>query len=294
MGLEKSYYMKRFLSLFVLFGLLLFLGCVSSPPANNSSSSNTIGVSTNTPSVIESYSPTIAAAGDHVEFCTTGTSQENEECFEEQFDDCSRAVGVFWKTMDGYPLMFESQGLDEETGKCLVHVDVHDDQSQFFGQYANCLVGKVPSESGELHYDVYSLGTETCTGSYVSAMQKDTTPTAVSEPTPVTSTPAEKSFSILANDNGVVGEKNFTVKKGDVVHLTIAIDTHSISFGGEWVRAPSGPKLADESKYVFTSGDLSPGSSKVVTFTAEKTFQYAVYWPGTNVLKGTGTFTVEE
>jgi hypothetical protein len=226
-------------------------------------------------------------------FCDAGSSEDNAECFEDAFESCQRSIGVFWETTDGSPLQFESQGLDVVTGECLVRVSVVDDASAFFGQSANCSIAQSPAggEHDAPYFDSYLIGPSTCVGTYVDAIVKD----AQSTPAPPAANPAPsvKEFSIVVNESGVVGTDTFNVKKGDVVTLTITVDVTDVSFNGEEVFGPAKKGLPQD-QYVFYAGHILPGKSQTVTFVAEKSFDFGVYWPGPSVLKGKGHFVVTE
>lgn len=239
--------------------------------------------------------------GDSIVLCDDEDLEENAECFEDALVSCQRVVGTFWSTSDGFPLAFESFGLTTE-GTCSVRVTVlSDDQSetQFAGTSANCLIEKSPAneEHSTAFFDSYLIGPSTCTGSYVDAIQTTSIATETplspdqmdSEPT----TSNVKEFSIMVSEKGVIGEKTFTVKKGDLVKLTITVDVKDVSFNGEQIIAPA-QKGLEASEYIFDSGHQKPGQVQTFEFVAEESFDFGVYWPGPTVLKGKGNFVVEE
>ena len=277
--------------LFVLALLTLFLGCVSpsaAPPVADTTPSPTGDVT-------ETSTTGIVAPGDPIIFCNAQTSEENEECFEEAFETCEKTLGVFWETSDGYSLVFETKGLDSTSGNCLVRVTAGDTESQFYGQSADCSIPKSPASDthDEPYFDSYEIGPDTCTGTYIDSIVKSSA-TAAPSPTPQPpATPALKEFSFSVDDDGVLGTSEFIVNKGDTVRLNIAVATSNVSFGGAWVRGPAGSKLANDSDYIFTTGNVSPGASKQVEFTANTSFEFGIYWPGSNVLKGKGKVTVQ-
>lgn len=279
----------------VLF-LLLFSGCVSSP-ADSGSNFLPAGQSS---LVAEVSSPATVSPGDPLTICVGEDEGANEECFEDAFRSCHRVTGTFWKTAAGDSLSFESQGVDSETQKCKVRITVlAEADSAFAGQSAVCFIAKTPSSeaAGESEYNVYEIGPSNCTGSLVEAIQhlplsSESTPLveAVS-PAPA---PAQKSFSFSVDDvSGPIGENEFHVMKGDKVTLRITTSTEHVSFGGAWTRAPAGPKLADETQYIFTTGTVAPGQTKDVEFIVSESFEFGVYWPGSDVLKGNGKIIVD-
>ena len=278
--------------------MVLVSGCLSPSSGENTLTSSPIVSSEVLPSgnnVDESVF--LETPGEDRVVCNQSSPYAIEECFEEAFATCQRVSGVFWKTSDGAPLLFESQGPSDDAGTfCVVRVSVFSDslsETAFAGQSARCLVPISPPSdplSSIMKFDVYSIGPETCTGSYVDAIQKTLSTSPFPSPT---STPNATPFSIVVNDSGVVGEKSFTVSKGTLVELTVMVSSSGASFGGETVRAPAGSKLANDSDYLFTTGHLSPGQSKTVTFVAEESFEFGGFWPGSNVLKGKGKFIVE-
>ncbi|MEK6970966.1 MAG: hypothetical protein AABW68_04765 [archaeon] len=279
-------------SSWVVGGLLfLFLaGCVSPPPLPSSNSGDVLLEDDVLPFVPD---PILPSPGSVVVFCDEDTSDENAECFEEAFESCARAVGVFWETSDGYSLQFESQGLDTLTGACLVRVSVADDSSQFFGQSAQCSIEQSPAGMGHESpfFDSYLIGPSTCTGAYVDSIVKDAPSTPPNPPVVAASTPNVKEFSIVVNEDGVVGTSTFDVMKGDLVTLMITVDTSDVSFNGEEVYGPAQKGLPVD-QYIFYAGHILPGQSKTVEFVAQESFDFGVYWPGSSVLKGKGQFVV--
>jgi len=89
-----------------------------------------------------------------------------------------------------------------------------------------------------------------------------------------------KSFNVDINYNSIVPE-NINVNKGDVVVITFTADEDSHPNG---VRILS-PMWKD-------SPSLKPGQSFTTEFTAETSFSYRMYWLAGNLLKSTGTITV--
>ncbi len=275
--------------------ILLFSGCAA--PTNT----------TTTPDPITTADPVIPDNQTNVQLdmgpgepqvtCLDEDMEENAECFEKALVTCQRAVGTFWSTSDGFPLAFESFGLTTD-GKCSVRVTVLSDdktETAFAGTSANCLIE--PSPANEEHstafFDSYLIGPSTCTGTYVDAINTSfaaETPAAEEAPASTSST---KEFSIMVSEKGVIGEKTFTVKKGDLVKLTITVDVKDVSFNGEQIIAPAQKGLKPE-EYIFDSDHVKPGQSKTFEFIAEKSFDFGVYWPGPSVLKGKGHFVVEE
>lgn len=275
---------------------LFLLGCVSSPstPAPAVPAPDTEFQEDVLPFVPD---PVLPAPGASVIFCDAGSNEENAECFEDAFVTCQRSIGVFWETTDGSPLQFESLGLDVITGECLVRVNVVDDASAFFGQSANCSIAQSPSggEHDSPYFDSYLIGPSTCEGTYVDAIVQNSMPSSNTPDPPVQPAPqpSVKEFSIVVNENGVVGTKTFNVTKGDTVKLTITVDVTDVSFNGEDVYGPAQKGLPQD-QYVFYAGHILPGESKTVEFVAQESFDFGVYWPGSSVLKGKGNFVVSE
>ncbi len=276
--------------LFVLGVVLILAGCTS-PSATAPLDTTTNPPASNT---VETSTTGIVAPGDPIIFCNSQTIEENEECFEEAFETCEKTLGVFWETSDGYSLVFETKGIDASTGNCLVRVTAGDTDSQFYGQSADCSIAKSPASEthDEPYFDSYSIGPDTCVGTYIDSIVKSSANTAPPQ-TPAPSTPTLKEFSFSVDDDGVIGTNEFSVNKGDTVRLNITVATSNVSFGGAWVRGPAGSKLANDSDYIFTTGNVSPGASKTVEFVANDSFEFGIYWPGSNVLKGKGKVTVQ-
>ncbi|MDZ4256099.1 MAG: hypothetical protein U1C71_00690, partial [archaeon] len=107
---------------------------------------------------------------------------------------------------------------------------------------------------------------------------------AAAEPPPLPS-PEVKAFFFTVNDSGVLGEQVFVVQKGDAVTFTISVATSNVSFGGAVIRAPAG-KARDIDAFIFTTGNLSPGQVGEVSFIADESFSFAVYWPSSDIQKG--------
>ncbi len=280
-------------------GLVLFLvvlsGCAASPPS--SLVSNTlVGTDNSADTLLPPSKPLV--------YCDSPDLEQNEECFEEALLHCEPAVGRFWKTMDDFPLILETVGIDDSTQKCGVRVTIpSDSQSQFKGQTATCMLERKPAMSNEalLVYDIYDIGPKNCSGTYLVALQEDAakkeqTPNQPPAEPPVNiSHPETNEFSFTVSDShGVEGSKEFVVNQGDAVVFHVTVSTTDSSWGGNWVRGPAGNKLSDESQYIFTTGNIPPGQTKTVQFTATQSFEFGVYWPNSNVLKGTAKVTVNE
>lgn len=280
--------------------MLLFLGCVN--PANTVNQTT----DTTTTEVVSPQPPINTGPGDDVVYCLSDNLEENAECFEEAFVSCAHIVGTFWSTSDGFPLTFESVGLDA-SGKCDVRVTVSSDdlnETVFAGQSASCLIEQSPAggEHATPFFDSYLIGPSTCTGTYVDSIQtmpadndstsaEDTAPTE--DPAPEAPVVSTKEFSITVNEKGVEGENTFTVQKGDIVKLHITVDKKDVSFNGEQVLAPANKNL-DDDEYIFNSGHMAPGQTKTFEFVADESFDFGIYWPGPSVLKGKGHIVVEE
>ncbi len=264
-----------------VFSLFFLAGCVSPSPALNDQ--------VPLPPTSNENPPVQTPVVDLIQ-CTASGAHDREECFEDAFASCQKVSAVFWETPDGFELRFESKGFDD-AGNCLVHVSVDDSASQFAGQSADCVIVQTPAddEHASPYFDVYLIGMDTCTGTYT-----DTIVTSAAPVPPQTSpAPSLKEYSFTVDDDGVVGAKEFFVSKGDTVRLTISVSTSNVSFGGAWTRAPAGPKLSSDADYIFTTGNVSPGGSKTIEFTANTSFEFGIYWPGSNVLKGKGKITTQ-
>lgn len=153
--------------------LLVLSGCASSPPVS----------STKTIPLNNSYAPELVSSvqnvgpGDSVTFCTAGSDEENEKCFRDAFSTCEKAIGVFWKTSDGFSLLFETLGLDTLQENCRVRMTAADTDSQFYGQSANCIIPKSQENSQHTQpfFDVLSIDTSTCSGTYVDTIVRSST-----------------------------------------------------------------------------------------------------------------------
>lgn len=91
----------------------------------------------------------------------------------------------------------------------------------------------------------------------------------------LTSDSMTPSFTISANDNNADHEM-ITVKKGAKVSLTFAVQTNNVYHGGLQFKSTDP---------VLDSGPIAPGSSKTVTFTADKSFSFQPYWYASGVKK---------
>lgn len=267
------HFSRAFLILSVL-SILFLSGCAAPAPAPINDTPVIIEETTDlipTPSGI--MVPPNLGPGPELVLCDVADEHENEECFEEALLQCEHAVASFWKTADGEILNFEVLNLTEEdTCRVRVYVDA-DSQSAFAGQAATCVL---PREEGV--FDAYAITMETCSGTLVESIQK--TPPVEAQP----SSPSVQSFSFTVDDDGVLGQQTFTVPKGSTVELTISVATSNVSFGGATIRGPAGNQNTVAS--IFDTGHIAPGQTATVSFVANQSFDFAVYWPSSNVQKG--------
>ncbi|MDI6720889.1 MAG: hypothetical protein QMD85_00760 [Candidatus Aenigmarchaeota archaeon] len=90
-----------------------------------------------------------------------------------------------------------------------------------------------------------------------------------------------KNFTIEGDDISLSPDK-IEVIKGDKVKIMFKVRNERVSFGG----------LDFRSDY-FTTNKISPGSTGEAEFTADKSFTFISYWPGTNVEKARGQVVVK-
>lgn len=110
-----------------------------------------------------------------------------------------------------------------------------------------------------------------------------TTTTVTNPPVPNTSLPinanghvsASKTdnFTIHADDNSA-DIKTINVTKADIVNITFVVNANTTYHGGLDFRSP-----------LINSGTITPGASKMITFTAANSFSFTPYWPSTNIAK---------
>lgn len=82
-----------------------------------------------------------------------------------------------------------------------------------------------------------------------------------------------KSFTVHGNDTAA-DLKSITVAKGTPVTITFGADAQGTYHGGLDFRSS-----------VVSTGPIAPGSTKAVSFTADKSFSFTPYWPSTNIAK---------
>jgi len=85
--------------------------------------------------------------------------------------------------------------------------------------------------------------------------------------------PQPQSFTVEADDN-TASPSTITVPKGTSVTLTFKVKTANVYSQGLDFRSS-----------VVNSGQILPGAQKTVTFTANNSFTFVPYWPGSNVEK---------
>jgi hypothetical protein len=85
--------------------------------------------------------------------------------------------------------------------------------------------------------------------------------------------PAPKSFTVNGNDE-TADVKTITVTKGTPVTITFGADAGTTYHGGLDFRSS-----------VLNTGTIAPGSTKTISFTADKSFAFTPYWPSTNIAK---------
>ena len=93
------------------------------------------------------------------------------------------------------------------------------------------------------------------------------TPTSATGPT----APAAQHFTVNGNDE-TADLKTITVPKGTPIRITFGADAGTTYHGGLDFRST-----------VVSTGAISPGSTKTVSFTVEQSFVFTPYWPATNV-----------
>jgi hypothetical protein len=98
------------------------------------------------------------------------------------------------------------------------------------------------------------------------------TVTAAPAPAPA-SAPAAKHFAVNGNDASA-DLTTLTVKKGTPVSITFGADAGTTYHGGLDFRSS-----------VLSTGTITPGSTKTVSFTADSSFSFTPYWPSTNIAK---------
>ena len=88
-----------------------------------------------------------------------------------------------------------------------------------------------------------------------------------------TGTPAPQHFTVNGNDE-TADLKTITVPKGTPVSITFGADAGTTYHGGLDFRSS-----------VVSTGTITPGSTKTVSFTATQSFAFTPYWPATNIAK---------
>ncbi len=80
-------------------------------------------------------------------------------------------------------------------------------------------------------------------------------------------------FTIHATDDGA-DITTINVKKGDTIHITFAVSDTGVYHGGLNFKSD-----------VVTTGAITPGSSKTVSFTTDKSFIFTPFWATTDIQK---------
>ena len=275
--------LSRFSLVLGIVFLVFLAGCATAPSPLPQSPVDT---GDNPPPALSgTEAPVQPGPGPELIFCDSEDTHESEECFEDALLQCAHAVASFWKTSDGEVLNFEVLNLTaEDTCRVRVFVDLNS-TSAFAGQSATCVLSRE-----EDVFDAYSITTETCSGSFVESIQK----TPVSSPLTQTQPPAPsvQPFSFTVDDDGVQGEQTFTIVKGNTVQFTITVATSNVSFGGATIRGPAGNQ--NQVSPIFSTGHLAPGQSTTIEFVPSQSFDFAVYWPSSNVQKGAKAHVVVE
>ncbi|MDB5265868.1 MAG: hypothetical protein JWM39_581 [Parcubacteria group bacterium] len=92
-------------------------------------------------------------------------------------------------------------------------------------------------------------------------------------PVPSAGTPAAMHFVVNGND-ATADLKTITVKKGTPVSITFGADAGTTYHGGLDYRSAT-----------LSTGTITPGSTKMVSFTAASNMTFTPYWPATNIAK---------
>ncbi|MBI2580133.1 MAG: cupredoxin domain-containing protein [Candidatus Aenigmarchaeota archaeon] len=93
---------------------------------------------------------------------------------------------------------------------------------------------------------------------------------------------AEAKVFTIEGDDAVLSPSTIEVGKGEKVRIKFKVRNERVSFGG----------LDFRSDY-FSTNKIAPGSSGEVEFTADKSFTFISYWPGSNVVKARGQVVVK-
>lgn len=104
-------------------------------------------------------------------------------------------------------------------------------------------------------------------------------PEMVVEPEPAA--PSVKEFTIEADDKGFYPSNTITAAKGELVRVTFKVRTSSVYYGGLQIKGK-----------LFNTGDIKPGQSATVEFTADFDSTFASYWPSSGVKKADGKIDV--
>lgn len=85
--------------------------------------------------------------------------------------------------------------------------------------------------------------------------------------------PAAMHFAVNGND-ATADLKTITVKKGTPVSITFGADSGTTYHGGLDFRSAT-----------LSTGTITPGSTKTISFTANSNMTFTPYWPSTNIAK---------
>ena len=96
------------------------------------------------------------------------------------------------------------------------------------------------------------------------------------------SMPEYKEFKLEADDSGFYPSPAIQVAKGEKVRIYFMVRTTNVYYAGLDFRSVK-----------FKTEQIKPGTSTVVEFTADESFEFSSYWPSSSVLKSTGKVVVQ-
>ena len=88
--------------------------------------------------------------------------------------------------------------------------------------------------------------------------------------------PQVHEYSIEGDDRGFYPGDDIVVNAGDTVRINFTVRTTNVYYAGLLIKSRSGS---------FTTGNLDPGESKTIEFTAEESDTITSYWPSSGVRK---------